>query len=291
MGQRRGSMAKKSEKNGFMGRPAEAGQSLVRGVVGSPTLLSDWMSQMASEWVERRTSTNNRRAFMKTTMLAIMIMALLTCFVTTGPVFAEPTGSSTIAGSGSPDPSKVQQDKRTDLIPGQPIGPNEEYATTPVRQGKLKEVTDSKWLNQSVTNPAGEKLGKITKVLKDEKTQNIEYVMFQTADGQTARPLPWSRFQDKGDKIVLNATKDELQTNVNPKEFKDMSPDLAMFMDEIEQKRNEPKAAGGGNESKPGDPGSLSGAATMGEDATGTHRSAPPTPNPSFKHEGEKGKK
>lgn len=229
---------------------------------------------------------------MKTTMLGMMILALLTCFVTTTPVLAEPTGSSTIAGGGTPDPTKVPQDKRTDLIPGQPIGPNEEYATTPVRQGKLKEVTDSKWLNQPVTNAQGEKLGKITKVLKDEKTQNIEYVMFQSADGQTGRPLPWSRFQEKGDKIVFNGTKDELKTNVNPSEFKDMSPDLAMFMDEIEQRRNEPKPTGGsGGEAKAGDPGTLSGAATLGEDQSGMHRSAPPTPAPSFEHDADKAKK
>ena len=230
---------------------------------------------------------------MKTTMLAILTMALLTCFVATGPgpVLAEPTGSSTMGGGNMPDPNKMPQDKRTDLTGGQQ-GVPDEYATTPVRQGKLQEVTDSKWLNQQVTNAQGEKLGKITKVLRDEKTQNIEYVMFQTADGQTARPLPWSRFQEKGDKIVFNGTKDELKTNVNPSEFKDMSPDLAMFMDEIEQKRNEPKGgAGGGNEAKPGDPGTLSGAATLGEDTAGSHRAAPPTSNPSFKHEGEKAKK
>ena len=227
---------------------------------------------------------------MKTTMLAIMVTVLLTCFLTTGPVpvLAEPTGSTTMGGGGMPSPEKVPQDKRTDLTGGQQ-GVPDEYATTPVRQGKLKEVTDSKWLNQPVTNPAGEKLGKITKVLKDEKTQNIEYVMFQTADGQTARPLPWSRFQEKGDTIVLNATKDELQTNVNPKEFKDMSPDLAMFMDEIEQKRNEPKSTAG--EAKPGDPGTLSGAATLGEDEAGMHRAAPPTPAPGFEHDADKAKK
>jgi len=228
---------------------------------------------------------------MKTTMLGIMSIAVLTCFVATSPGLAEPTGSSTMGGGNMPSSDKVPQDKRTDLTGGQQ-GVPDEYATTPVRQGKLKEVTDSKWLNQPVSNPAGEKLGKITKVLKDEKTQNIEYVMFQTADGTTARPLPWSRFQEKGDKIVLNATKDELQTNVNPKEFKDMSPDLAMFMDEIEQRRNEPKpAAGSGNEAKAGDPGTLSGAATLGEDATGPHRSAPATPAPSFEHDADKSKK
>ena len=187
-----------------------------------------------------------------------------------------------------PQSDKIPHDQRTDLTPGQP-GVPEEYATTPVRQGKLKEVTDSKWLNQSVANLQGEELGKITKVLKDEKTQNIEYVMFQVKDAQTSRPLPWSRFQEKGDKLVLNVKKEELLPSVSSKDTKDMSPDLAMFMDEIEQKRNEPKSTAG--EAKPGDPGSLSGAATMGEDATGMHRSAPPTPSPSFEHDADKPKK
>ncbi|HKT34227.1 MAG TPA: PRC-barrel domain-containing protein [Nitrospira sp.] len=227
---------------------------------------------------------------MKTTMLAIMLTALLTCFLTTGPVpvLAEPTGSTTMGGGNMPAPEKVPQDKRTDLIPGQPIGPNEEYATEAVQRGRLKEVTDSKWLNQSVTNPQGEQLGKITKVIKDEKTQKIEFVMFQLNDTQTGRPLRWSRFQEKGDKLVLNATKDELRTNVNPTEFKDMSPDLAMFMDEIEQKRNEPKSTAGETS---GDPGTLSGAATMGEEKTGMHRAVPPPPDPSFEHDADKAKK
>src|SRR4030095_14421462 len=231
MQQRMASMQDEGSERRSSGRCAESG-SRDRGAVSSASVTA-WMSEMASEWVQRRSSTNNRRAFMKTTMLAILTMALLTCFVATGAVLAEATGSSTIAGGNSPDPNKMPQDKRTDLTGGQQ-GVPDEYATTPVRQGKMKEVTERKGVNQPVTSPSGDKLGKITKVLKDEQTQNIEYVMFQTADGQTARPMPWSRFQEKGDKIVLNATKDELQTNVNPKEFKDMSPDLAMFMDEIE---------------------------------------------------------
>jgi sporulation protein YlmC with PRC-barrel domain len=155
----------------------------------------------------------------------------------------------------------------------------------------LKEVTDSKWLNQQVTNAQGEKLGKITKVLQDEKTQNIEYVMIQPNDAQAARPLPWARFQEKGDKLILNAKKEELQPNVSQKDVKDMSPDLAMFMEEIEQKRNEPKGAAGGSGSASGDPGTLSGAATLGEDKTGSHRAAPPTPAPGFEHDASKGKK
>jgi hypothetical protein len=79
------------------------------------------MSEMASEWVQRRSFTNNRRAFMKTTMLTmltVMIMALLTGFVTSGPVLAEPTGSSTMGGGGMPSSEKVPQDKSTDLTGG-----------------------------------------------------------------------------------------------------------------------------------------------------------------------------
>jgi hypothetical protein len=230
---------------------------------------------------------------MKTSMLGIMIMALLTCFLTTGPVpvLAEPTGSTTMGGGSMPSPEKVPQDKRTDLTGGQ-AGVPDEYATTPVRQGKLREVTDSKWLNQQVTNPQGEKLGKITKVLKDEKTQEIEYVMFQANEAQASRPLPWSRFQEKGDKLVINAKKEELLPNVSAKDAKDMSPDLALFMDEIEQKRDEPKGSGSGGHERPsGDPGSLSGAATHGEEQVGSHRTAPPVSAPGFENEAAKGKK
>ena len=103
-----------------------------------------------------------------------------------------------------------------------------------MRQGKLREVTDSKWLNHAVVNQQGENIGKITKVLKDEKTENIEYVMFQIKDVQSSRPFPWAKFQEKGDKLVLNMTKEELQPVLSQKDAKDMSPDLAMFMDEIE---------------------------------------------------------
>jgi len=122
-----------------------------------------------------------------------------------------------MAGGDVPSSDKIPQDKRTDLTGGQQ-GIPDEYATTPVRQGKLREVTDSKWLNQPVISAKGEELGKITKVLKDEKTQDIEYVMVQAKDAQASRPLPWHRFQEKGDKLVVNATKEELLPPVSAKD-------------------------------------------------------------------------
>lgn len=224
---------------------------------------------------------------MKRTALLILAAMLLMSFVASYPAAAEPSSSSGIAGGNTPSSDKMPKDKRTDLTGGQQ-GIPDEYSTTPVRQGSLKEVTDSKWLNQPVTNNQGEKLGTIKKVLKDEKTQNIEYVFFEIADSRDARPMKWSQFQQNGDKLVLNAKKEELLPNVNRTETKDMSPDLAMFMDDIEQKRAEPKGSSGQRPS--GDPGSLSGASTMGEDQVGATRTPPPTPAPGFKHEGEKKK-
>jgi hypothetical protein len=246
------------------------------------------MSQMASEWVERRFSTNHRRVFMKTTTVAVMILALLTCFVTIDPVRAEPTGSTTMGGGNTPSPENVPHDTRTDLTGGQ-SGVPDEYSTTPVRQGKLKEVTDSKWLNHPVVNQQGEDVGKITKVLKDEKTQDIEYVMFQLNDVKSARPLPWSKFREKGDQLVLTMKKEELQPALSQKDVKDMSPDLAMFMDEIEQKREEPKGAG--SMRPPGEPQSFSGASTLGEDQAASRPAVPPPSAPGFEKEGAKGQK
>src|SRR5262247_560822 len=110
---------------------------------------------------------------MKLTALSIAA-AVLVSFVLNGPVAADSSSSSAIAGGNMPSPENVPKDKRTDLTGGQQ-GIPDEYSTTPVRQGPLKEVTDSRWLNQPVANKQGEKLGTIRKVLKDEKTQNIEY--------------------------------------------------------------------------------------------------------------------
>ena len=143
-------------------------------------------------------------------------------------------------GGVNASPESVPKDKRTDLTGGQQ-GIPDEYANTPVRQGSLTEVKDSKWLNQSVTNKQGEKVGKVTKVLRDEKTQKIEYVMLEIADSQHARPMLWSRFEERGDKLVWNGSKEELMPSVSQKDGKDMSPDLAGVMHEVETKRAEHK--------------------------------------------------
>jgi len=199
------------------------------------------------------------------------------------------SGSSNTGGRISSD--NIPQDKRTDLTGGQQ-GIPEEYATTPVRQGPLKDATDSKMLNKEVTNKQGEKLGKITKVLKDEKTQKEEYVFMEIAGTRDARPLPFARFEQQGDKVVLNATKAELQPSINRSETKDMSPDLAAYMDQIDEKRSEAKpkvGPGDGRGTNRPDPS----AGPMGEDKASGNlgpRAEPPGRAPGFEGDAKKGK-
>jgi PRC-barrel domain len=228
---------------------------------------------------------------MKTQHVSRIVLAATLCWLGGAHVsLADSSSGSSNVGGKTPAEGSVPHDKRTDLTGGQP-GVPDEYATTPVRQGSLKDVPDSKWLNKEVTNKQGEKLGKITKVLKDEKTQKEEYVFMEIAGTRDARPLPFARFQQSGDKITLNATKDELMPSINRNETKDMSPDLAMYMDQIEQARSESKpkvGPGDGRGTNRPDPSS----GPMGEDKTAGNlgpRAEPPGQAPQFKGDAQKG--
>ncbi|HJT20490.1 MAG TPA: PRC-barrel domain-containing protein [Nitrospira sp.] len=227
---------------------------------------------------------------MKRTTLMIT-MAAFTCFLAAGTAQADSSSASSIAGGGMPSNEKIPSDMRTDLSGGEQ-GLIDEYATTPVRQGSLTEVKDSKWLNQPVTNAKGEKLGKIIKMMRDGKTQNIEYVFFHVADTKYARPMRWSQFEQKGDKLMLNMTKEQLLPPVNRTEVKDMSPDLAMYMDEIEQKRAESKPFVGPGDGR-GTNRPVPSAGAQGEDRAAGNlgdRGAPPGPAPQFENEAAKKK-
>lgn len=137
----------------------------------------------------------------------------------------------------------TKPDKTTDLTGGK-AGVPREYADTPVRQGQLQEVTDSTWLQKSVKGSQGEPLGKITQVLKDQKTGDIEYVVLTPNDSKTTLPLRWSQFQDKNDFLQLNMKKEDLKTALNAPSARDTSPDLHEYMDEVEKARSSaPKAS------------------------------------------------
>lgn len=91
------------------------------------------------------------------------------------------------AGTSTPKES-TKADNRTDLTGGQE-GVPENYADTPVRQGKLVEARDHKYKNATVHSSQGEAIGKIKELLKDTKTGEIEYAVF-VPDESKRMPYP-----------------------------------------------------------------------------------------------------
>ncbi len=168
------------------------------------------------------------------------------------------------AGTGTPtEPPKT--DKRTDLTGGKP-GIPEEYADTPVRQGKLVEMKDSKYVNATVYSTNGEEIGKIQQVMKDTKTGDIEYVVFVSNESKRPVPIRWSQFKTKGDKLQLNMKKEDIQNPVSTNSSKDKSPDMKEYTDKMDQVRSAPTVPG-----NPGVPGQKGSEATgsMGEETVG----------------------
>ena len=145
-------------------------------------------------------------------------------------------------GSGPLADTPTPPDERTDLTGGGQ-GVPEEYATTPVRQGKLREVSDSKWLHQPVVGTQGESIGEIKQVLKDQTTGQIEYVILTPKDSKTPVPLRWGQFEEKNNQLQLKIKKEDLKTALNPLSSKDTSPDIQEYMSQINQLRSEPKLA------------------------------------------------
>lgn len=222
--------------------------------------------------------------------LTILTFATLCTFGAASLAHADASaGSGGNVGGNMPTPDRVPHDKRTDLTEGQK-GVPDEYANTPVAQGKLIEAKDSKWLNHAVTNKQGEDLGKIGKLMKDEKTQDLEYAFLILEGGQYGRPLRWSQFHEQGDKLILNMKKSELLPSSIRTTPQDKSPDIAMFQDEIDRVRSEPKpqvGAGDGRGTNRPDPS----AGTMGEDKAAGNlgpRAEPPGRAPGFEGEGQK---
>jgi sporulation protein YlmC with PRC-barrel domain len=200
-----------------------------------------------------------------TRQIAIYAGTIAFLLATGGPVFSEPSGSSTM-GSGSSSPTQpVIPDKKTDLTGGK-SGIPEEYADTPVRQGDLIEMKDSKYLNAPVYSTNGEEIGKIQQVMKDKTTGDIEYVVFVSNESKRPQPIRWSQFKTKGDKLQLSLKKEDIQNAVPMSSSQDKSPDLKEYTDKMGQVRQAPTTSG-----NPGIPGQKGPAATgsMGEETVG----------------------
>ncbi len=209
----------------------------------------------------------NRRMAIYAGTIALALMAGAPAYSQVSTSSGAPPPDSTMGkGAGTSTPKEATTvDKKTDLTGGKP-GIPEEYADTPVRQGKLEEVKDSKYVNASVFSMSGEEIGKIQQVMKDTKTGDIEYVVFVSNESKRAMPIRWSQFKTKGDKLQLTLKKEEIQNALPMSSSKDKSPDIQEYKDKMSEVRAAPTTPG-----NPGVPGQKGPDATgsMGEESVG----------------------
>ncbi|MFO0773379.1 MAG: PRC-barrel domain-containing protein [Nitrospiraceae bacterium] len=129
-------------------------------------------------------------------------------------------------------------DRSTDLTGGQ-AGIVEEYATTPVRQGKLIDETTNTLLNREVLDAKGTKLRSIHRVMKDEATGDIEYAVVDFDDADYFIPVRWSQFEENGDALVVTLREWQLTRAIAVTSPEDQSPELDHYMEQVEKVRAE----------------------------------------------------
>ncbi|WP_447598114.1 PRC-barrel domain-containing protein [Nitrospira sp. Nam80] len=153
----------------------------------------------------------------------------------------QPGGSSEHVppGQGMNQPEKGVMDQRSIDMTGGKSSLPERYDVVPVRRGELEDA-EGGMLDQEVKNQQGETIGTIEKLLKDGKTGKVEYAVLELADSKFQLPLQWSLFKQQGDKLTLNATKDQLRAPVNSGLTKDHSPEISQYMNEINAVRQNP---------------------------------------------------
>lgn len=209
----------------------------------------------------------NRASHVSFTMIVFALLAM------PGWILAETSGGSGNTTSKSkPNQSKSVQDQATDMIDRQG-SIAEKYDVVPVRQG---ELVDDKGhaLDQIVKNKKGESLGTIEKLLKDKKTGRIEYAVLELDGTKHRLPLQWTLIKQEKGKLVLNASRDELEPKTSPLYTKDLSPDISRYMDEINELRSHPKPIRSpqteGNVGEPASTGPMGESAVGGGGPSGT---------------------
>ena len=133
--------------------------------------------------------------------------------------------------SQSDRPKTPTQPGQTDITntPGRSSDLPSRYSVMPVARGQKIDV-DSSLIGDTVTNPQGEQLGRLERLIKDSETQKIEYAMISIGDTGEYQAFPWSNFQvnkEQGN-VVLNMTREQLQPGLAQT---DLSPDVTKVVE------------------------------------------------------------
>ena len=175
------------------------------------------------------------------------------------------SGSTAIPpGQGTNQPQGHAMDQKSIDMTGGKAGIPGGYDVVPVRRGELKDEKGG-MLDHVVKNQQGETVGTIEKLLKDSKTGKVEYAVLELTDTKFQLPLQWSLFKQQGDKLTIQATKDQLRTPVNSDLVKDHSPEISQYMDQINSVRKDPT----GGEKGIGITNQPAGVGSMGEENVG----------------------
>lgn len=181
---------------------------------------------------------------------------------------AQLSGESSDAMSKQKASQSNRLENQSANMTGGQQGIGDKYDVVPVRRGELVDERGGA-LDQVVKNKKGETLGTIEKLLKDTKTGKVEYAVIELAESKYQLPLQWSLFKQEKGKLVLNASKTDLDPATSPVYSKDRSPEISQYMDQINKVRSEPKTKGG----DPGPPGlpmeSVGGFGSAGSGARG----------------------
>jgi hypothetical protein len=214
--------------------------------------------------------------FFRTIAPGLGLMSLLFAPIVNAEMSADAPSK---AGSESQSDRSVAptQPGQTDITktPGHSSDLPSRYTVMPVARGQKIDV-DSALIGDTVTNPKGEQLGRIERLIKDSETQQVEYAMISIGDTGEYKAFPWSNFQvnkEEGN-VVLNVTREQLRPDLAQT---DLSPDVTKVVeDQLKTLRaSEPRKAEKRERSKDEGMGAK-GTGPMGEDkASGSGPSGP----------------
>ena len=197
--------------------------------------------------------TTYRKGYIMLSMYGILLSEIVLGVALMILLFAPNATADMSSNSSSQSNSELQSDRsktptqpgQTDLTnaPGHSNDLPSRYTVMPVARGQKIDV-ENELIGDTVTNPKGEPLGRLERLIKDSETQKIEYAMISIGDTDQYKAFPWSNFKvnkEQGN-VVLNVTREQLQPGLAQT---DLSPDVTKVVaDQLKTLRtSEPQRA------------------------------------------------
>lgn len=173
-------------------------------------------------------------------ILGMALMILLFAPDATAKMGSTPSSESNseLQSDRSETPTQPGQTDMTNTT-GQYSDLPSRYTVMPVARGQKIDV-ENELIGDTVTNPKGEELGRLARLIKDSETQKIEYAMISIGNTDRYKSFPWSNFKvdrEQGN-VVLNVTMDQLQPGLAQT---DLSPDVMKVVEDQLQTLRKPE--------------------------------------------------